>query len=62
MYRFRTAPVQLRTNRHNNTDGQGPKHPKKDLPYRIFKVELEDMENGDRGEGLYYMEKENYVQ
>lgn len=35
-----------------------PKHPKKDLPYRIFKVELEDMENGDRGEGLYYMEKE----
>ena len=39
-----------------------PKHPKKDLPYRIFKVELEDMENGDRGEGLYYMEKENYVQ
>ena len=32
------------------------------LPYRIFKVELEDMENGDRGEGLYYMEKENYVQ
>ena len=31
-----------------------PKHPKKDLPYRIFKVELEDMENGDRGEGLYF--------
>ena len=23
---------------------------------------LEDMENGDRGEGLYYMEKKNYVQ
>ena len=39
-----------------------PKHPRKELPYRIFKVELEDMENGDRGEGLYYMEKENYVQ
>lgn len=39
-----------------------PKHPKKDLPYRVFKVELEDLENGDRGEGLYYMEKENYVQ
>ena len=38
------------------------KHPSKDLPYRIFKVEQEDMENGDRGEGLYYMEKENYVQ
>lgn len=38
-----------------------PKHSKKDLPYRIFKVELTDLENGDRGEGLYYMEKENYV-
>lgn len=38
-----------------------PKHPKADLPYHIFKVELEDLENGDRGEGLYYMEKENYV-
>lgn len=31
------------------------------LPYRVFKVELEDLENGDRGEGLYYMEKEDYV-
>lgn len=39
-----------------------PKNAKQDLPYRIFKVELTDMENGDRGEGLYYMEKENYVQ
>lgn len=38
-----------------------PKQPKKALPYRIFKVELTDLENGDRGEGLYYMEKENYV-
>lgn len=38
-----------------------PKHPKKDLPYCVFKVELTDLENGDRGEGLYYMEKENYV-
>lgn len=37
-----------------------PKKPKKGLPYRIFKVELTDLENGDRGEGLYYMEKENY--
>lgn len=32
------------------------------LPYHIFKVELEDLEYGDRGEGLYYMEKESYVQ
>lgn len=38
-----------------------PKHPKAGLPYRVFKVELEDLENGDRGEGLYYMEKEIYV-
>ena len=35
--------------------------PKNILPYRIFKVELTDLENGDRGEGLYYMEKENYI-
>jgi len=39
-----------------------PKHPKQKLPYRIFKVELEDTENGDRGEGLYYMEKDHYVE
>ena len=32
-----------------------------DLPYHVFKVELEDLDNGDRGEGLYYMEKEKYV-
>ena len=35
--------------------------PENILPYRIFKVELTDLENGDRGEGLYYMEKENYI-
>ena len=28
-----------------------PKHQKNILPYRIFKVELTDLENGDRGEG-----------
>lgn len=39
-----------------------PKHPRQDLPYCVFKVELEDLGNGDRGEGIYYMEKENYVQ
>ncbi|MCD8182967.1 MAG: carboxypeptidase-like regulatory domain-containing protein [Bacteroides sp.] len=38
-----------------------PKHPKKGLPYLVFKVELTDLENGDRGEGLYYMEKAKYV-
>lgn len=37
------------------------KSPEKDLPYRIFQVELTDLENGDRGEEFYYMEKENYV-
>lgn len=31
-------------------------------PYWVIKVELSDLENGDRGEGLYYMEKPNYVQ
>lgn len=39
-----------------------PKQPERDLPYRVFKVEVEDLENGDRGEGLYYMEKENYIE
>lgn len=38
-----------------------PKHPKKDMPYSVFKVELTDLENGDRGEGIYYMEKANYI-
>lgn len=37
-----------------------PKHTT-DLPYHVFKVELEDMEYGERGEGLYYMEKDSYV-
>lgn len=39
-----------------------PKQPEKALPYRVFKVEVEDLENGDRGEGIYYMEKENYIE
>lgn len=39
-----------------------PKHLRTDLPYRTFKVELLDLENGDRGEGLYYMELEDYVE
>ena len=29
--------------------------------YRIFKVELTDLENGDRGEGLYYMGQPHYL-
>lgn len=38
-----------------------PKQSREDLPYLTFKVELTDMENGDRGEGLYCMDKEDYV-
>lgn len=38
-----------------------PKHPKKGMPYLTFKVELTDLENGDRGEGMYHMEKESYI-
>ena len=38
-----------------------PKQLREDLPYLTFKVELTDLENGDRGEGVYYMNKENYV-
>lgn len=26
-------------------------------PYHVFKVEITDLKNGDRGEGLYYLEK-----
>lgn len=40
---------------------QTKKHHYPALPYHIFKVEMKDLENGDRGEGLYYMEKETYV-
>ena len=38
-----------------------PKHRKKGMPYLTFKVELTDLENGDRGEAIYHMEKENYI-
>lgn len=38
-----------------------PKQSREDLPYLTFKVELTDLENGDRGEGLYCMDKEGYV-
>ncbi|SFG26582.1 carboxypeptidase-like regulatory domain-containing protein [Prevotella sp. KH2C16] len=31
------------------------------LPYRVFRIELKDLENGDTGEGLYYLEKEYYI-
>lgn len=35
---------------------------KTSLPYRVFKVELTDLENGDRGEAVYYLEKTDYVE
>ena len=38
-----------------------PKNRNNTLPYYVFKVELTDLENGDRGEAIYYMEKETYV-
>lgn len=34
-----------------------PQH-KSSLPYDIFKIEITDKENGDRGEGVYFLEKE----
>lgn len=38
-----------------------PKHSRTDMPYHTFKLELTDLENGDRGEGVYYMDREDYV-
>lgn len=32
------------------------------LPYKIFKIELTDLENGDKGEVIYYLEKTNYIE
>lgn len=32
------------------------------LPYKIFKIELTDLENGDKGEAIYYLEKTNYIE
>ena len=31
------------------------------LPYWVIKVELKDLKNGDCGEGIYYMVKNNYM-
>lgn len=32
------------------------------LPYRVFKIELTDLENGDKGEAIYYLEKNDYME
>ena len=53
--------VTIATVSYTHLDVYKRQHQKNILPYRIFKVELTDLENGDRGEGLYYMEKENYI-
>lgn len=34
---------------------------KTDLPYRIFRVRLTDLANGDKGEAVYFLEKKTYV-
>jgi hypothetical protein len=33
---------------------------KANTPYDIFHIEMTDMENSDRGEAVYYREKDNY--
>jgi hypothetical protein len=30
-------------------------------PYRVFKVQMTDLENGDRGEAVYFLEKKEYI-
>ena len=32
------------------------------LPYKIFKIELTDLKNGDKGEAIYYLENTNYIE
>lgn len=32
------------------------------LPYKIFKIELTDLTNEDKGEAIYYLENTNYIE
>lgn len=32
------------------------------LPDRVFKIEITDHENGDKGEAVYYLENTDYVE
>lgn len=32
------------------------------LPYSIFRIQMTDTENGDRGEAVYFLEKKRYVE
>ena len=35
---------------------------KSGLPYSIFRIQMTDLENGDRGEATYFMEKKEYIE
>lgn len=35
---------------------------KNDLPYHIFRIQMTDLENGDKGEAVYYLEKKTYIE
>ncbi len=35
---------------------------KNTLPYDIFRIQMEDLENGDKGEAVYFLEKQKYIQ
>lgn len=35
---------------------------KNDWPYYIFRIQMTDLENGDKGEAVYYLEKKVYIE
>lgn len=35
---------------------------KGNLPYDVFRIQLSDLENGDKGEATYFLEKKDYVE
>jgi len=35
---------------------------KNDWPYYIFRIQMTDLENGDKGEGVYFLEKKDYIE
>lgn len=35
---------------------------KNDWEYYIFRIQMTDLENGDKGEGVYYLEKKKYIE
>lgn len=34
---------------------------KTDLPYSVFRIQMTDLENGDKGEAVYFLEKQQYI-